>query len=66
MIQLPPMIKTPKEGRGAGALERNNHNFMMHSQNHPTHLPITPASNGAGQLIGGGGLRASYHQQMHQ
>ena len=57
MIQLPPMIKTPKEGR---AIDRNNHNFMMHTQN-LTHqqLPITPG-NSQQQVMGG--LRASYHQ----
>jgi hypothetical protein len=32
MIQLPPMIKTPKDGRQGGhAIDRNNHNFMMHT-----------------------------------
>jgi hypothetical protein len=44
MIQLPPMIKTPKEGRGT--MDRNGHHFMMHTQNLTSQqLPITPGTN---------------------
>ena len=70
-LQLPPMIKTPKEGRIA---ERNPHNFMIHTQNLTSQLhgnqgnaPVTPVSGGGGQLLiggtTGGGLRSAYHQQ---